>query len=472
MPVPEILTWPVARVLAAYADGTLTPRDYLEACLARLDEVQPVVNAVGDVYADEARAAADEAGRRWREGTARRLEGIPFGVKDEAAIAGKRSTFASLLYTDVVVEETEPIVQRMLDAGAIVHVRTLTPEFSIAFWTHSRLWGVTRNPWNPAFDVGGSSGGSAAALAAGITPLATGSDIGGSIRVPASCCGVVGYKPPHGRVPIPGVYGLDDWCHVGPLARTVADAALMSDLIAGPHPSDHNALPVLPSIGVPAGDVRGLRVAVSYDLGDWPVTEDVRRAVRETASALAAAGAVVEEVDLVVERELVRRASNAHHRSLMADDVRADIAGREEQVNPYTTYWLDLVTRTDDTFVAGRRIELEITGRIEAVLVDHDVLLCPTNAVPALEAGVDYSITPFELDGRPYEPFHDVFLAEVFNIANRCPVLTVPAGRSSAGVPIGVQVVGRPYDERTTFEVGAAIERERPWPLVADVVEV
>ena len=469
MPVPEILTWPVARVLAAYADGSLTPRDYLEACLARLDEVASVVNAVGDVYADEARAAADESGRRWREGTARPLEGIPVGVKDEAGIAGKRSTYASLLYTDVVVEETEPLVQRLLDAGAIVHVRTLTPEFSIAFWTHSRLWGVTRNPWNPAYDVGGSSGGSAAALAAGITPLATGSDIGGSIRMPAACCGVVGYKPPHGRVPLSGIYGLDDWCHVGPLARTVADAALMNDIVAGPHPSDHNALPAMPAIGVPVGDVTGLRVAVSYDLGDWPVTDDVRRALRETAEALASAGAVVEEVDLVVERELVRRASNAHHRSLMAADVAADIAGREDLVNDYTTYWLELVERTDDTFVEGRRIETVITGRIEAVLAEHDVLLCPANAVPALEAGVDYSTTPFVLDGERYEPFHDLFLVEVFNIANRCPVLTVPAGRSVDGVPIGVQVVGRPYDERTTFEVGAAIERVRPWPLVAPV---
>jgi Asp-tRNA(Asn)/Glu-tRNA(Gln) amidotransferase A subunit family amidase len=469
VPVPEVLTWSVSRLLAAYADGSVTPRDYLEACLARLAEVAPVVNAVGDVYADEARAAADEAGRRWREGTARPLEGVPVGGKDEAAVAGTRSTDGSLLYTDVIVEETEPLVQRLVDAGAIVHVRTLTPEFSIAFWTHSRLWGVTRNPWNPAYDVGGSSGGSAAALAAGITPLATGSDIGGSIRMPASCCGVVGYKPPHGRVPIAGLYGLDDWCHVGPLTRTVGDAALMTDLVAGPHPSDHNALPPMPPIGVPRGDVAGLRVAVSYDLGDWPVTDEVRSAVRETAAALQAAGAVVTEVDLVVERELVRRASNAHHRSLMADDVRADIEGREDLVNPYTTYWIELVHRTDDSFADGRRIETEITGRVEAVLAEHDVLLCPANAVPALAAGVDYATTPFELDGQRYEPFHDLFLVEVFNIANRCPVLTVPAGRSADGVPIGVQVVGRPYDERTTFEVGAAIERLRPWPLVADV---
>lgn len=469
MTVPDLLTWPLSRVLAAYADGSLTPRDYLEACLDRLAVVQPVVNAVGDVYADEARAAADESGRRWRDGTARALEGIPIGVKDEAAIAGKRSTYASLLYTDVVLEETDPFVQRFLDAGAFVHVRTLTPEFSIAFWCHSRLWGVTRNPWNPAYDVGGSSGGSAAALAAGIAPLATGSDIGGSIRMPASCCGVVGYKPPHGRVPVGGIYGLDDWCHVGPMARTVADCALLEDVIAGHHDSEHTSLRDTVRIGVPAGEVAGLRVAVSYDLGDWPVTDEVRAAIRESANALRGAGCVVEEVDLVVERELVRRASNAHHRELMGADTAADIAGREDLVNPYTTGWLELLSRTDDTFLEGRRIEVEITARVDAVLADHDVLLCPANAIPALEAGVDHTVEPFVLDGTTYEPFHDLFLVEVFNIANRCPVLTVPAGRSSDGVPIGVQIVGRTYDDRTVFEVGAALERVRPWPLVADL---
>jgi Asp-tRNA(Asn)/Glu-tRNA(Gln) amidotransferase A subunit family amidase len=469
MTATDLLSWPIVRILAAYAEGTLTPRDYLEACFARLEAVQPVVNAVGDVYAEEARAAADEAGRRWREGTARPLEGIPVAVKDEAGIAGKRSTYGSLLYTDVLVEETEPLVARLAQAGAIVHVRTLTPEFSIAFWTHSRLWGVTRNPWNPAYDVGGSSGGSAAALAAGITPLATGSDIGGSIRQPASCCGVVGYKPPHGRVPMTGIYGLDDWCHVGPLARTVADCALMQDVISGRHPEDHSSLREQVVLGVPGGDVRGLRLALSYDLGDWPVTAEVRAAIRESAEALRAVGAVVEEVELVVERELVRRASNAHHRSLFAADVAADIARREDLVNPYTTYWLELVSRTDDTFADGRAIEIEITSRIGAVLEDYDALLCPASSVPALAAGVDYSQVPCVVEGVPVEPFHDLHLVEVFNISNRCPVLTVPAGRSGDGVPIGMQIVGRTYDDRTVFEVGAALERERPWPLVAEV---
>ncbi len=465
--VPDVLTWPVARILAAYADGSLTPRDYLEACLARLDEVREVVNPVTAVYADEARALADESGRRWRDGTARALEGIPFAVKDEDYLAGKVSTNACLLYADYVSTETGAFIQRMLDAGAFVHLRTTTPEFSIAFWTHSPMWGVTRNPWNPAYDVGGSSGGSAAALAAGVTPLATGSDIGGSIRTPASTCGVVGYKPPKGRIPMEGYYGLDNWCHYGPMARTVADTALAAGIMSGPHPDDHLSLRDVPDLSDLTGDVRGMRVAVTYDLGDWPVVASVRDAVRETAEALRAAGAVVEEVDLVVERELLAKASNAHYSHLFARDVRAAVAGHEDVLAPYTRAWLDIVAETPEDFTDGLVIEAEITSRIGRVLADFDVLLCPNTVVPSFEAGVDHTQVPFVVDGTEYEVFHDFGLTEVFNVANRCPVLTVPAGRDGDDVPIGVQIVGRTYDDRTVFEVARAIEIHRPWPLVA-----
>jgi len=287
--------------------------------------------------------------------------------------------------------------------------------------------------------------------------------------MPASVCGVVGYKPPHGRVPMDGIYALDDWCHYGPLARTVEDCALMEDVIAGHHPRDHSSLRDTVILGVPRGDVAGLRIGLSHDLGDWPVTAEVRAAMDDVAEALRGAGAHVEVVDLVVERDLVRRAGNAHHRALFAADVASEFEGREELANPYTLHWLDLVTRTDETFAEGRALEVEITGRVDAVLEQVDVLLCPALAVPAFAAGEDYLEEPFRIDGAVHEPFHDVCLVEVFNVANRCPVLTVPAGRSADGVPIGVQIVGRTYDEVTVFEVGAALQRVRPWPLVAPV---
>ncbi len=220
----------------------------------------------------------------------------------------------------------------MLDAGAIVHARSTAPEFSVAGFTRSRLWGPTRNPWNPAWSPGGSSGGSAAALAAGTATLASGSDIGGSIRIPASFCGVVGFKPPYGRVPVDPPYNLDTYCHCGPLARTVADCAVFENVLAGPEPGDITTL--RPKLELPEAfeGIAGLRVAVSVDLGDWPVDPEVRANTLAAADALRAAGAHVEEVDLVIPRADVMRAMAIHFQSIfaawLAAGVRANIPAR------------------------------------------------------------------------------------------------------------------------------------------------
>jgi Asp-tRNA(Asn)/Glu-tRNA(Gln) amidotransferase A subunit family amidase len=466
----EVLTWGAVEALAAFRERTLSPVEYLDAILRRCDAVQPVVNAFGDTYFDEARGHARAAERRYRRGgdPPRPLEGLPVAVKDEADVGGKRTTNGSLTLTGYVAERSEPMVERLQDAGAIIHARSLTPELSIAFWTASRLWGVTRNPWNTAFDVGGSSGGSAAALAAGMTPLATGSDIGGSIRVPASCCGVVGYKPAYGRVPQPPPFGLDTWCHLGPLARTVADAALAADAMIGPDPRDIATLRPAIRIGSPGRDVRGMRIALSLDLGDWPVTEPVRDAVLAAAEALRAAGAQVEEVPLTIERALLRTASDAHCAAFFAAYAREAIRGREDDAAGYTLAWLRSLEDAPSP-LDGLTAEGTITSRVSAVLADHEALLCPAMAVPAFEAGVDYGDRPVILAGTPFDAFHDICLTEVFNPAGRCPVLTVPAGRDGAGVPIGVQIVGRTYDDPTVFTIGAAVERSRPWPLVAEL---
>ena len=304
-----------------------------------------------------------------------------------------------------------------------------------------------------------------------MTPLATGSDIGGSIRVPASCCGVVGYLPPFGRIPVPGAWGRDDWSRVGPLARTVADAALMVDVTSGRHVRDHFSLPVRTNLLGVGADVRGLRVALSLDLGDWPVTDEVKQAVSDAALALTEQGAIVTPVDLTIERDLVRRASNGHNGGLFAASCEAEIAGREEHVNPYTLAWLAEVAadRSDGSFFAAREVEAVISERVDRVLLDHDALLCPVMAVPALQAGVDYTEQPLVVDGIERDAFHDIHLSEVFNVTNRCPVLALPAGRGASGVPIGVQIVGRGYDDATVFALGLALEQARPWPLVADL---
>lgn len=466
----ELVEWSAQDVLRAFSERRLSPVEYLQGLFERIDVVQPQVNALGDEYRDDALMAARAAEDRYARGEPTgRLDGLPTVVKDETEIAGRRTTNGSLLWADYVADESDPIVERLQDAGAVIHARGLTPEFSIPFWTHSRMWGVTRNPWNPAFDVGGSSGGSAAAVASGMTPWATGSDIGGSIRVPASCCGVVGYLPPFGRIPVAGAWGRDDWSRVGPIARTVADAALMVDVTSGRHVRDHFSLPGRTRLSEVTPDVRGRRVALSLDLGDWPVTDEVRGAVSDAAAALEQQGAIVTPVELTIERDLVRRASNGHNGNLFAASCELLIAGREDEVNPYTRAWLAELAaeRTDTSFLAAREAEAVVSERVDRLLAAFDVLLCPVMAIPALEAGVDHSELPLMVDGAERDAFHDIHLSEAFNITNRCPVLAVPAGRASSGVPIGVQVVAGGYDDTTAFSVGLALEQARPWPLVA-----
>ena len=189
--------------LARFRDRSLSPVELTEALVARAAEVEPTVNALCITYFDQAIEQAREAEKRYA-GTGeapRPLEGICVGIKDEMPIAGQPCSMGSLRYKDEMPGYTDPVGQRLIDAGAILHARTTAPEFSCAAFTHSRLWGITRNPWNPEYGVGGSSGGTGASLAAGTSTLATGSDIGGSIRIPASWNGVVGFKPPYGRVP-------------------------------------------------------------------------------------------------------------------------------------------------------------------------------------------------------------------------------------------------------------------------------
>lgn len=463
----EVIAWSATEVLAAFAERRLSPVEYLEALIVRYAAVQSIVNAFGDTYFEEARVLARSAEARYSRAAPvpRPLEGLPVAVKDEADLAGHRTTNGSLLL-DWVPDASEPMVERLIDAGAIIHARSLTPEFSIAFWTASRRWGITRNPWNPAFDVGGSSGGSAAGLAAGMTPLATGSDIGGSIRVPASCCGVVGYKPSYGRIPQLPPFGLDAWCHLGPLARTVADAALAADVLTGPDPRDHATLPRAARIGTPEADVRGLRIALSSDLGDWPVRADVRAAVSDIADLLRSAGATVEEVPLTIERSLLRTASDAHYAAFFAAYVRKLISNRHSDATPYALAWLRSLDGAPSP-LEGLEAEAVITTRIGALLAVHDALLCPAMAIPALDAGIDYTQQPVVSNGASHDAMHDICLTEVFNPAGRCPVLTVPAGRGMDGVPVGVQIVGQPYDDPIVFRIGATIQAAKPWPLVA-----
>ncbi|MGD2171114.1 MAG: amidase, partial [Gammaproteobacteria bacterium] len=277
MSVDELCYLTAAQAIGKFTDGSLSPVDLMQAIASRTDAVEPSVNAFTETWFEDALEKAREAEARYRNGTQRPLEGIPLAVKDEFKLAGRRRTSGSLVYRDRVDDESDVIIQRLLDAGAIAHAKTVTPEFCLLGSCHSRLWGVTRNPWNLDITSGGSSGGSGVSLAAGTTIIATGTDIGGSIRIPSALCGTVGYKPPYGRNPEIPVFNLDFYSHSGPMTRSVGDAAMMQNIVSGVHNRDIASLreKLVLDASIPA-DLSGWKIGYSLDLGFMEVDASVR----------------------------------------------------------------------------------------------------------------------------------------------------------------------------------------------------
>jgi Asp-tRNA(Asn)/Glu-tRNA(Gln) amidotransferase A subunit family amidase len=454
--------------LRRFRDGTLSPVELVDAVIARAAATEPVVNALCMRYFDEAREHARRAERAWRDGSARPLEGIPVAIKDEALIAGRVTTNGSLLLADHVAATTDVTVQRLLDAGAIVHARTATPEFSMAFVTDSRLWGTTRNPWNPELTPGGSSGGAGASLAAGSTTLASGSDIAGSIRVPAAMTGTVGFKPPYGRVPQGAPYNLDSYSQEGPMARTVEDCRLMQNVIAGPHPCDPAVIAPKFEIPAPPRDLRGWRVGFSPDLGFQPLGDDVRAGAFAALDLFRATGAAIVDVELGWNGRLCMKTAMVHYATLTAAQLRRDY-GAPGQRALLTTYINRFLEITGEVSAADLLAEAEHTNRMHAALMDAftrcDVLVVPTVATTRIAADFDYSRDSIRIGGRHVDPILGWVLTWPFNTIGRCPVLNVPVSRAGNGVPLGIQIVGRPFDDAAVFAAGAALERAAGGPF-------
>jgi Asp-tRNA(Asn)/Glu-tRNA(Gln) amidotransferase A subunit family amidase len=456
--------------LAAFRSRELSPVELLDAVLAQADAVEPSINAVVHVRRDAALAAAREAEARYAGrggGEPRPLEGLPIAVKEEQPFVGEPLEYGSLTRRGRLADGQHPIIDRIGAAGGVMHIRTATPEFSCAAFTHTRLWGVTRNPWNLDVTPGGSSGGTGAALASGEAVLGTGSDIGGSIRIPASLCGLVGYKPPYGRVPAMAPYNLDTYCQDGPLGRSVADVALLHNVISGQDLRDIVSLPFPGPIAVDgaAERVRGLRIAWARTLGDFPVDPEVAAATARTATVLADLGAQVEEVEVPVSQELLYQAAFAHYGALMGPGIEHDIAGREDQVMPYVLDFRDRADRVFREVGAYRGVELEgeISARVVAATDGFDALVCPTLFATGLAVGQDYVDTPVVIDGTEVEFYLWACATPLFNVLARRPVMAVPSGIASNGVPTGVQIVARPYDDATAFDIAAAIESVEHW---------
>lgn len=451
--------------LSAFRARTLSPVELLEAVKARADEVEPTINALCTVDFDRAFDAAREAEARYagRGAVPRALEGLPVAIKEDQDIEGEPVAMGSLLLKDVVADHTGDVSSRILAAGGIVHTRTKMPEMGAHVVTRSRMWGVTRNPWLTTAAAGGSSGGSGAALASGMTTLAIGSDVGGSIRIPASFNGVVGYKPPFGRVPLDPPGNSDTFLHTGPMARSVRDTALLQNVIAGPSARDINSLRPAYTLPLDYPDVRGLRIAVSVDLGSFDVDPEIRSNTLEVAERLRQEGAVVDLVDLVLDRGMVLKTASLHY-ILQAGVSLAEYA-KSDLVSPYipAAYERFLAAADGGTVEQLDAMVADLYAPVGQLFETYDALITPTVATRAFDAELDYAGEDvLTIDGHDFtDPMMGVMTLP-WNILSRCPVLAVPSGFADNGVPTGVQIVGPTYVDDVVFRVGAALEKQAP----------
>lgn len=445
--------------LDGFAKKTLSPVELLDAQIDKAEATRDTVNAFTYTHFDEAREAARASEARWVKGEpVGCLDGLPVAIKDESYIAGKPTSSGSLIMKDFVADHTSPMNQPILAEGAIVHARTATPEYSCAGYTWSRLWGVTRNPWNPEFTPGGSSGGSAASLASGTSSLATGSDIGGSIRIPASCCGLVGYKPPYGRNPDDIPFNLDFYCHTGPLARSVSDAILLQNVMSGPHPWDIASLH--PKLTLPSAypDIKGWKIALSMDLGSFTVSEDVRRNTLAAAQILRDLGATVEEVDIGWGPE-VPEACMVYLTHLFGGALSVDLDSHGDLMTTYCRAMAEnSLTSTAREFVRSLQVAGETYMKLGPMLDAYDCLICPTNALAAVPADFDQSTATLEIEGVEVRPELGWVMTTPFNMMSRCPVISVPSGFARTGVPTGLQIVGPAYRDEVVFQAATAFE--------------
>jgi Asp-tRNA(Asn)/Glu-tRNA(Gln) amidotransferase A subunit family amidase len=446
--------------LALFRKKKLSPVELMTAVIDRAEATKDKINAFTYTHYDEALALAKKAEARYAKGKKTGpLEGLPVAVKDESYIAGKPTSNASLVLKDFVAEKTSPNNQRIMAAGGIVHARTATPEFSCAAYTWSRLWGVTRNPWNPKFTTGGSSGGSGAALAAGLAPIATGSDIGGSIRIPASACGVVGFKPPYGRNPDDPPFNLDFYCHTGPMARTVEDAILLQNVMCGPHPQDIASLRpklTLPTKYKPIGK---WKIAWSMDLGLFEVDRDVRKNMLAALDVFRSLGATVEEVDLHWPKNALQQGM-AYLNHLFGASLAKLLEDHADELCTYTRKFAEDGQASKATdFVSTLETAAQMYDTLGPLLEDYDVFVCPTNALAAVPADHDQSKDEVRINGKVVDPSLGWVMTTPFNMLSRCPVISVPTGHDRNRVPTGMQIVGRTYCDEDVMRAAIAYEK-------------
>jgi aspartyl-tRNA(Asn)/glutamyl-tRNA(Gln) amidotransferase subunit A len=461
-----------AELARLIAGREVSPVEVVDGVLDRIERAQPVLNAFITVCAEEARAAAQAAEAAVMRGETQAnslgpLHGVPFAVKDLVNTAGVRTTFGSVALADNIPAADSPAVARLKAAGAILVGKTTTPEFGHKCFTEAPLFGRTANPWDLSRTPGGSSGGAAAAVAAGLGPIGIGTDGGGSSRIPAACCGVVGFKQTLGLVPhdlTPDGFG--NQSHITPMTRTVMDTALMLQAMAGPDPCDPHSLgltaPDFVAAAQPDGDLKGVRIAWRPLLGNTLLSGEVRAACERALAAFAALGAIVTPVnDEFTSTEpiwliLTQSFWNARFRRYVAEFGPRMSETLLRQMDNGAGH---SAVALQEAMFERTRVFRELQGWFE----DYDIVATPTLSRTALPIEHDF-FAPIEIDGETADTVRNAWYPYTlpFNLSGN-PAVTLPCGRAADGLPIGLQLIGPHLGDAPLLRAAALFETARPW---------
>ncbi len=441
----------------------ISPVEVMNETIKRIEAVNPIINAFVTMRVeqamDEAKALTELLSAGKDPGP---LAGIPIGVKDLEDVDGMVTSFGSVPFRNNLAQQDSVQVKRLRAAGAIVVGKTNTPEFGFTGFTKNRLYGITRNPWNRERTPGGSSGGSAAAVTAGMIPLASGSDAGGSIRIPACYSGCFGLKPSYGRIPLGPMQLLymSQMCTLGPISRTVSDAALYLDCVAGYHPVDPDSLPPQSLSYVECLNMvpKTLRIGFSPTLGYARVQKDVMSLVEKAVKSFEQMGHTVE-----IWNGKLPDVSHAWS-ELMTCDIYAQVHQDLERIRPEMGRTLvksldNIKDLSLNDFIENQKILTELNRTLQRVFDRFDLLLTPTMPTEAFAAK---GPPPTEIDGQPISLLEAVAFTYPFNLSGH-PAATVRVGLTNVGLPAGLQIIGPRYRDDLVLQAAYAYEQAYPW---------
>jgi aspartyl-tRNA(Asn)/glutamyl-tRNA(Gln) amidotransferase subunit A len=477
MPDTDLLFTPATRVAALIRRRKLSPVEHIDAVLDAIERLQPQLNCFVTVTADQARAAAKEAERAVMAGEKLGpLHGVAVSIKDLLPTKGVRTTLGSIAFADNVPDRDDILVTRLREAGAIMVGKTTTPEFGIKGTTSGPIFGVTRNPWDLDRTPGGSSGGGASAVAAGLGPLALGSDGAGSVRIPAACCGLVGLKGTTGALPYQEARdGFGNVIAAGPLTRTVADAALMQSVMGGADPLDPwtETAPPLGRISPAlfAQDLSGLRIGWLSRTAATAVAADVQANTRASLDVLSDLGADVEEV--TTEVDWMSDDQRVLYLCSIANNLGHVVERFDDRTDPVLRAYVAAGRKYDiAAYIRAISARTRLFRAVQGLFETYDFLVSPTLTRTAIDAEFDGARGTIDIDGTDVgsaQP-HLTGFVYPFNLTGH-PALSIPSGFAHDGLPTGFQIVGRRHADSDVLRIGALLEQARPWadkrPLIS-----